>query len=146
LTAVERGGHDANYRYAARRLVLRNQNGHFQKPKLSEVLGQAEGSHRSGANWHAAAYHCLDVAASANALLEANDPLRRQLAELLPIPERQLIDLITFWMALHDVGKFSAPFNVQIDDLWLPEMGERSSSKTAPALARPRPLSYWRIV
>jgi len=31
----------------------------------------------------------------------------------------------TFWMALHDVGKFSAPFSAQIEDLWLPEMGER---------------------
>ena len=48
-----------------------------------------------GAAWHAAAYHCLDVAASARALLQSNDLLRRRLAELLEIRETQVIDLIT---------------------------------------------------
>jgi CRISPR-associated endonuclease/helicase Cas3 len=64
--------------------------------------------------------------------LEANDLLRRQLAELLAIPDRQVVDLLTFWMALHDVGKFSAPFSAQIEDLWLPEMGDRASVPDAP--------------
>ena len=58
--------------------------------------------------------------------------LRRQLAELLAIPDRQVVDLLTFWMALHDVGKFSAPFSAQIEDLWLPEMGDRASVPDAP--------------
>ena len=54
------------------------------------------------------------------------------LAELLAIPEPQLIELITFWTALHDVGKFSAPFHAQVEDLWLPEMGERSTVPDTP--------------
>jgi CRISPR-associated endonuclease/helicase Cas3 len=103
-----------------------------KNPNYLKFWGKQRGAIEGGANWHAAAYHCLDVAASANALLEANDLLRRQLAELLAIPERQLIDLITFWTALHDVGKFSAPFNAQINDLWLPDMGERSTVPNTP--------------
>ena len=64
--------------------------------------GKQRGANDGGANWHAAAYHCLDVAASARALLEANEFLRRQLAVLLAISEQQLVELMTFWMALHD--------------------------------------------
>jgi CRISPR-associated endonuclease/helicase Cas3 len=85
-----------------------------------------------GAPWHAAAYHCLDVAASARALLECNDLLRRRLAALLAIPERRVIDLLTFWIALHDAGKFSAPFCALVKDLWLPEMGDHSTVPDAP--------------
>ena len=58
--------------------------------------------------------------------------LRRQLAELLAIPDWQVVDLLTFWMALHDVGKFSAPFCAQIEDRWLAEMGDRASVPDTP--------------
>jgi CRISPR-associated endonuclease/helicase Cas3 len=82
-------------------------------PEQADYLrfwGKQRGAAEGGALWHAAAYHCLDVAASGRALLEASDLLRRRLADLLAIPERQLVDLVTFWLALHDVGKLSAPF------------------------------------
>jgi CRISPR-associated endonuclease/helicase Cas3 len=85
-----------------------------------------------GAAWHAAAYHGLDVAASARALLQSNDLLRRRLAELLEIRETQVVDLITFWTALHDIGKLSAPFNALVKSLWLPEMGDRSTVPEGP--------------
>src|SRR4051812_45145050 len=98
-----------------------------ERPSYLRFWGKQRGAVDGGANWHAAAYHCLDVAASARALLEANDLLRRKLADLLAIPEQQFVELMTFWMALHDVGKFSAPFNAQVGDLWLPEMGERAA-------------------
>ena len=94
--------------------------------------GKQRGAIDGGANWHAAAYHCLDVAASVRAILEANELLRRQLAVLLSISEQQLVELMTFWMALHDVGKLSAPFNAQLDELWLPEMGERADVPDTP--------------
>src|SRR6516162_7640046 len=100
---------------------------HSKHPSYLRFWGKQRGAVEGGAGWHGAAYHCLDVAASARALLEANDLLRRQLAELLGIAERQAVDLMTFWMALHDVGKFSAPFNAQVEDLWLPEMGDRGT-------------------
>jgi CRISPR-associated endonuclease/helicase Cas3 len=105
---------------------------HSKHPSYLRFWGKQRGAIEGGANWHAAAYHCLDVAASARALLEVNDLLRRQLAELLAIPDRQVVDLLTFWMALHDVGKFSAPFSAQIEDLWLPGMGERATVPDTP--------------
>jgi CRISPR-associated endonuclease/helicase Cas3 len=94
--------------------------------------GKEKGAVEGGATWHAAAYHCLDVGASARALLESNDLLRRRLAELLKIAERNVIGLMTFWAALHDIGKFSAPFQSQVENLWLPEMGDRSTVSAAP--------------
>src|SRR5262245_35183388 len=94
--------------------------------------GKQRGAVGGGAPWHAAAYHCLDVAASGRAILEASDLLRRLLADLLSIPERQLVDLVAFWLALHDVGKLSAPFCAQVETLWLPEMGDRSGVPNAP--------------
>jgi CRISPR-associated endonuclease/helicase Cas3 len=103
-----------------------------ENPSYLKFWGKQRGAIEGGANWHAAAYHCLDVAASARTLLETNKHLRHQLAELLAIPEPQLIELITFWTALHDVGKFSAPFHAQVEDLWLPEMGERSTVPDTP--------------
>jgi CRISPR-associated endonuclease/helicase Cas3 len=117
-----------------------------KNPNYLKFWGKQRGAIEGGADWHAAAYHCLDVAASANALLEANDLLRRQLAGLLALPERQLVDLMTFWMALHDVGKFSAPFNAKIEGLWLPEMGERSTVPDVPGHGEAGFLLWNRIV
>jgi CRISPR-associated endonuclease/helicase Cas3 len=105
---------------------------HCKHPNYLRFWGKQRGAIEGGANWHAVAYHCLDVAASARALLEANDLLRRQLSAQLAIPDRQVVDLLTFWMALHDVGKFSAPFSAQIKELWLPEMGERATVPDTP--------------
>jgi CRISPR-associated endonuclease/helicase Cas3 len=95
--------------------------------------GKERGAREGEATWHAAAYHCLDVAASARMLLETNDLLRRRLSDLLAICERQVVDLITFWMTLHDIGKFSAPFNALVESFWLPEMGDRSTVPNGPA-------------
>jgi CRISPR-associated endonuclease/helicase Cas3 len=103
-----------------------------EHPSYLRFWGKQRGAIEGGANWHAAAYHCLDVAASAHTLLNTNKHLRHQLAELLAIPEPQLIELMTFWMALHDVGKLSAPFHAQIENLWLPEMGECSTVADTP--------------
>jgi hypothetical protein len=44
---------------------------------------------------------------------ESNDLLLIILVELLETSETQVIDLITFWTALHDIGKLSAPFNAR---------------------------------
>ena len=94
--------------------------------------GKQRGAVEGGPAWHAAAYHCLDVAASARALLQSNDLLRRRLAELLEIRDTQVTDLITFWTALHDIGKLSAPFHALVESLWLPEMGDHSTVPEGP--------------
>ena len=72
--------------------------------------------------WHPAAYHCLDVAASAVALVETNRHLRRELSELLGLDGDLVGVYLASWLALHDIGKMSAPFHAQVSRLWLPEM------------------------
>ncbi|MEZ5816622.1 MAG: CRISPR-associated helicase Cas3' [Hyphomicrobiaceae bacterium] len=70
--------------------------------------------------YHPAAYHCLDVAACAQVILERLPLLRRRLATLLDVadPATSLPALI----ALHDVGKFSRAFQRKSMACWRPDL------------------------
>ncbi|WP_084644830.1 CRISPR-associated helicase/endonuclease Cas3 [Oceanobacter kriegii] len=68
-------------------------------------------SDSSGLKFHRLVYHCLDVAAvGRQLLLSGKQELLSDLSELLQIPKPQLLNLLTFLLALHDLGKFSAAF------------------------------------
>jgi len=70
----------------------------------------------SGAPYHLLPYHCLDVAAVGQVLLRQHDGLRHSLAQLMGLSEDELIRSLPFFLALHDVGKFSASFqNLRAD-------------------------------
>ena len=56
---------------------------------------------------HSVPHHCLDVAASAQALLGIFPPP-------VPVPAASIVALI----ALHDIGKFSRVFQAQVPELW----------------------------
>lgn len=64
----------------------------------------------SGADYHLLPYHCLDVAAVGWWLLDEQDPLTRSLADFLNISPAQLRLLFTFFIMLHDLGKFASAF------------------------------------
>lgn len=68
--------------------------------------------------WHPAAWHNLDVAAVAQVWLENDPALRGQLARLYQIPETQVLPLVLFFIAIHDLGKFTAEFQKIRADLW----------------------------
>lgn len=80
------------------------------KYSLYRYLGKA--SNESGKlEHHLLVYHCLDVAAVGRQLLLAGEQeLLSDLSELLQIPKPQLLNLLTFLLVLHDLGKFSAAF------------------------------------
>jgi CRISPR-associated endonuclease/helicase Cas3 len=59
---------------------------------------------------HLLPYHCLDVAAVARALLEADAQLRLRLARLAGLTESAYVPLATFFVSTHDIGKFSEAF------------------------------------
>ncbi len=59
---------------------------------------------------HLLPYHGLDVAACAYVLLREERSLRRRLAALLQTTEESTVGLVTFLVALHDMGKFSESF------------------------------------
>ncbi|WP_309639634.1 CRISPR-associated endonuclease Cas3'', partial [Methylibium sp.] len=81
--------------------------------------GKARPVEGSEAAFHLLPYHCLDVAAVAAAYLEAAPGLRRWLANKLGVAsEEALVAWVSFWLCLHDLGKFSEAFQSQRPDLF----------------------------
>ncbi|MCX2865659.1 CRISPR-associated helicase Cas3' [Paucibacter sp. PLA-PC-4] len=75
----------------------------------------------AGPRWHLLAYHCLDVAAVGQVyLLQAPGMLNWLKEQLAVDDEDALVSWLVFWLALHDLGKFSLSFQAQRADL----MGE----------------------
>lgn len=67
---------------------------------------------------HLLPYHCLDVAAVGRVYLSQSPQLRTWLAaQLGTADESAVCDWVTFWLALHDLGKFSISFQAQRADL-----------------------------
>lgn len=63
-----------------------------------------------GAKYHLLAYHCLDVAAVGQAILDTNAGLKSDLVRFLEITEAQLSSVFSFMLTLHDLGKFASAF------------------------------------
>ena len=55
---------------------------------------------------HLLVYHSLDVAAVGAAWLERSRHLLQWMAQTAGLPVPALLDWLTFWLALHDIGKF----------------------------------------
>lgn len=78
-------------------------------------LGKCSSEHDS-VNYHLLPYHSLDVAAVAEALLVENTHFTKDLSDLLGINQEQLISLLCFFIALHDLGKFASAFQMLFSD------------------------------
>ncbi|HIF9354087.1 TPA: CRISPR-associated helicase Cas3' [Photobacterium damselae] len=61
-------------------------------------------------HYHLLPYHSLDVAAVGQQLLLVDAILMCELSELLGIDEKQFSNLVVFFIALHDLGKFTSAF------------------------------------
>ena len=81
---------------------------------------------------HPAAYHCLDVAACAQVLLDRLPLLRGRFEVLLGSISAP--SLIVALVALHDVGKWSRQFQAQAPspELWPAELGDMACAPMAP--------------
>lgn len=67
-------------------------------------------------NNHLLVYHCLDVAAIGTTLLRNDILLLKKIKEHIPLNDEQIISLISFYLSIHDLGKFSERFqNLQPD-------------------------------
>lgn len=83
--------------------------------------------------FHLLPYHCLDVAAVGREYLRRHDRLRRFLAGSFGLPESVFVAWFTFFLALHDLGKFARTFQAQrADVLALLQPDCRASVKTSP--------------
>ncbi len=88
-----------------------------------EFWGKAQPSEGAAAGWHPAACHCLDVAAVAKALLHAHPAAARHVAEACAWAPEAFIDTSVFLIALHDIGKFSRPFQAKAPQHWPSVLG-----------------------
>lgn len=82
-----------------------------------QFWGKAGGGRTGEPAWHPNAYHSLDVAASAEALLLASPRKLELVARLLgtsPVNARRLIVCL---IALHDIGKFASNFQKKVPEL-----------------------------
>jgi len=81
--------------------------------------GKARPTDSASAAFHLLPYHCLDVAAVAATYLAAAPGLRGWLAKSLGVTsEDTLVAWVSFWLCLHDLGKFSEAFQGQRADLF----------------------------
>lgn len=81
--------------------------------------------------WHPLIYHCLDVAAVGEALLDGWPWLARSLAGATGWPEEGLRRTLPFLLALHDIGKISRPFQAKAPEFW-PETWLNKRSDPGP--------------
>ncbi len=79
--------------------------------------------------YHLLPYHCLDVAAVGKILLEKKPFLLKQLSRLSCIEETVLKNILVFFLALHDLGKFSESFQYVRPDLLKKLQGKVKSHK-----------------
>lgn len=75
--------------------------------------------------FHPLAYHLLDVAACADAILDANPARLSFLADLCGIESHKLRRVLVCLIALHDIGKCARGFQGKVVELWPSTLGPR---------------------
>ncbi|WP_175492635.1 CRISPR-associated endonuclease Cas3'' [Methylocapsa palsarum] len=76
-------------------------------------------------NFHPLAYHLLDVAACADAILGANPARLRFLSDLCGIEFDRLRRTLVCLIALHDIGKCARGFQGKVPEFWPSALGPR---------------------
>lgn len=84
---------------------------------IARYWGKAQPRLSQGPRWHPLAFHSLDVAACASALLEDQPRLTRALGRMLGLDEAQVRAWCLVAVALHDMGKFTPAFQVKSDEI-----------------------------
>lgn len=72
----------------------------------------------AGPRWHPLWMHSLDVAAVGTAILRQKPDLAARIADRLGWPTEDFSSLWPFALALHDLGKFSRPFQAKAPAHW----------------------------
>lgn len=89
-------------------------------PNYFRYWGKARPQEGSGPGYHLLPYHCLDVAAVGREYLRRTPSLRAFLLHTLRIDDEAALEgWLAFWLALHDIGKFSEAFQSQKPELFL---------------------------
>ena len=93
---------------------------------------------------HLLPYHSLDVAAVGRVYLQRTPKLLAWLGDQLGVADHEaLCDWVTFWLALHDLGKFSISFQGQRADLVERLQGEVPTSVFAGVRHDSLGMQFW---
>ena len=95
-----------------------DQQAYHIQPAYELLMSSPDGIYRywgkyntdDGLTWHLLAYHCLDVAAVGRELIRRDPQMFQKIAGTIPLRDEQICSLITFFLAVHDIGKFSGRF------------------------------------
>lgn len=81
--------------------------------------GKADPNYPGESKWHPLAYHSLDVAAVGCEYLQRAPAVRTLIMNMLHCESESATEnWVAFWLALHDLGKFSEAFQSQRPDLF----------------------------
>lgn len=80
--------------------------------------GKARPEHPESPRWHPVAYHLLDVAAVADAVLGCRPQLVARIARLLRVSISEAHALVVSLAGLHDIGKFAPAFQAKAEEHW----------------------------
>ena len=101
---------------------------------INQFWGKAQAKEDEYPKWHPLPFHCLDVAATAKTVLEINDSdLNRYFASLLEIPEDTCLQILTYLIATHDLGKFARRFQAKAPDFFPREVFQQDPRDIATA-------------
>lgn len=93
--------------------------------------GKAQPGSDAAHPWHPAAYHLLDVAAAAEAILDARPLALRRGAWLFGLPPDDARRLLVALTALHDLGKFAPAFQLKAPEHWPAILGACDPTRIA---------------
>jgi hypothetical protein len=88
-----------------------------------QFWGKARPHEGASASWHPVACHALDVAAVAEKLLAADPHRADAVLRVCGWPLADFHRVVVFLVALHDLGKFSRPFQAKAQEHWPPVLG-----------------------
>lgn len=111
-------------------------------PVYLAYRGKAKPDADASHAWHPVAYHCLDVAACFDAVLDARPQTLARASTLLGLPPSDARRLLRVPVVLHDIGKFSESFFGQAPALWPDEQGPYNPNH-APKPHTAAGLAFW---
>ncbi|MFM7294925.1 MAG: CRISPR-associated endonuclease Cas3'', partial [Burkholderiales bacterium] len=112
-----------------------------QQEYLVHYWGKADPNYDGVQKWHPLAYHSLDVAAVGVEYLRRSS-LLNTMCRLLKCSVEQALAWMAFFLALHDLGKFSEAFQSQRADLVL-TLQRRPPNPTKIYSQRHDSLGFW---
>jgi len=87
-------------------------------PSYYQYWGKARKNDDNSHDFHLLPYHCLDVAAVGYTFLTSNAHMKERLSHILSCKPEQTIQFIAFFLAIHDLGKYSESFQKLVPEVW----------------------------